>query len=89
MMKTLKVAVLLLSVALLSVGFAGCSGSEEETPAGEAAETAENTEAAPVQQASGVGIELGQTPPAFVGRDLCLAIRNILRGIAGRIPGAL
>ncbi len=73
MMKTLKVAALLVSVALLSVGFAGCGGSEEETPAGEAAEiteSTETTEAEPVQQASGVGIEPGQTPPAFVLSDL-------------------
>ncbi|MCK4679965.1 TlpA family protein disulfide reductase [bacterium] len=70
MMKTLKIAVLLLSVAVLSVGFAGCGGSEEEAPPGEAAATAEKTEAVPVQQASGVGIEPGQTPPAFVLADL-------------------
>ncbi len=70
MMKTLKVAVLLVSVAVLSVGFAGCGGSEEEAPAGEAAATAEKTEAVPVQQASGVGVEPGQTPPAFVLPDL-------------------
>ena len=70
MMKTLKVAALLVSVAVLSVGFAGCGGSEEEAPAGGAAATAEKTEAAPVQQASGVGTEPGQTPPAFVLPDL-------------------
>jgi thiol-disulfide isomerase/thioredoxin len=70
MARTLKVAVLLVSVAVLSVGFAGCGGSEEEAPAGEAAATAEKTEAAPVQQASGVGVEPGQTPPAFVLPDL-------------------
>lgn len=70
MMKTLKVAVLLVSAAVLSVGFAGCSGSEEETPTGEAAATAEQTEGAPVQPASGVGVEPGQIPPAFVLPDL-------------------
>jgi cytochrome c biogenesis protein CcmG/thiol:disulfide interchange protein DsbE len=71
MMKILKVAVLLVSAAVLSVGFAGCGGMEEvEKPSGEAAATAEPTEAAPVQQASGVGIEPGQTPPAFVLPDL-------------------
>ena len=70
MMKALKVAVLLVSVAVLSVGFAGCGGSEEEAPAGEAAATAEKTEAVPVRQASGAGIEPGQTPPAFVLPDL-------------------
>ncbi len=70
MMKTLKVVALLLSVAVLSVGFAGCGGSEEEAPPSEAAATPEKTEAVPVQQASGVGIEPGQTPPAFVLPDL-------------------
>ncbi len=70
MVKILKVATLLVSVAALSIGFAGCSGSEEETPTGEAAATAEQTESAPVQQASGVGVEPGQTPPAFVLPDL-------------------
>ena len=72
MMKILKVVALLLSVAVLSVGFAGCGGTEEgaEAPAGEAAVTAEGVEAAPVSQASGVGVEPGQTPPAFVLPDL-------------------
>ena len=73
MMKTLKVAVLLLSVALLSVGFAGCSGTEEEAPAGEVEASTEKTETARVQQASGVsgvGVEPGQTPPAFALPDL-------------------
>ncbi|MCK4512382.1 redoxin domain-containing protein [bacterium] len=70
MMKTLKLAVLLVSVAALSIGLAGCGGSGEEAPAGESAENAGRTEAAPVQQASGVGVEPGQTPPAFVLPDL-------------------
>ncbi len=51
MMKTLRAAILLVSVAVLSVGFAGCGGLEEETPAS-------------------VGVEPGQTPPAFVLPDL-------------------
>ncbi len=70
MMKILKVVVLLLSAAVLSVGFAGCGGTEEEAPAGEAAVTTEGVEAVPVPQASGVGVEPGQTPPAFVLPDL-------------------
>ena len=69
MTKTLKVAVLLASVAVLSVGFAGCGGSEEEAPSAATA-TDERAEAVRVQQASGVGIEPGQTPPAFVLPDL-------------------
>ncbi len=70
MMKILKVVVLLLLAAILSVGFAGCGGTEEEAPAGEAAVTTEGVEAVPVPQASGVGVEPGQTPPAFVLPDL-------------------
>ena len=78
MMKILKVVILLLSAAVLSVGFAGCGGMEEETSAGEAAVTTEGVEAAPVSQASGMGVEPGQTPPEFVlpdlsGNDLSLA----------------
>lgn len=70
MVKILKVAILVLSVAVLSVGFAGCGGTEDEPPAGEAEATTEKTEAAPVQQATGVGVEPGQTPPAFALPDL-------------------
>ena len=70
MMKIPKAAVLLLSVALLSVGFAGCGGTEEDVSAGEAAVTTEGVEAVPVPQGSGVGVEPGQTPPAFVLPDL-------------------
>jgi len=71
MMKTLKVAALLLSAVVLSVGFAGCGGGEEaEGPSGEAAATTEETVTMPAQQASGVGVEPGQTPPAFVLPDL-------------------
>ncbi|MCK4510361.1 TlpA family protein disulfide reductase [bacterium] len=70
MMKILKVVVLLLLAAALSVWFAGCGASEEEAPPSEAAATAGKTEAVPVPQASGVGVELGQTPPAFVLPDL-------------------
>ena len=71
MMKILKVAALLLSAVVLSVGFAGCGGGEEaEGPSGEAAATTEETVTMPAQQASGVGVEPGQTPPAFVLPDL-------------------
>jgi cytochrome c biogenesis protein CcmG/thiol:disulfide interchange protein DsbE len=70
MMKILKVVVLLLSAAVLSVGFAGCGGTEEEAPAGDSAVTTEGVEAAPVPQASSVGVEPGQTPPAFALPDL-------------------
>ncbi len=70
MMKILKAAILVVSIAVLSVGFAGCSGLEEGTPADEAVETPEQIEVEPVEQASGVGIEPGQTPPAFVLPDL-------------------
>ncbi len=71
MMKILKVAALLLSAVVLSVGFAGCGGGEEAAePSGEAAATTEETVTMPAQQASGVGVEPGQTPPAFVLPDL-------------------
>ena len=71
MMKILKVGALLLSAVVLSVGFAGCGGGEEaEGPSGEAAATTEETVTMPAQQASGVGVEPGQTPPAFVLPDL-------------------
>ncbi len=71
MIRTLKVAVFLLSVVALSVAFAGCSAKEEvEEPSAEAAATAEGTGTAPAQQAEGTGIEPGQTPPAFMLPDL-------------------
>lgn len=71
MMKILKVAAFLLSVVVVSVGFAGCGGGEKvEEPSGEAAATTEEAASMPAQQASGVGIEPGQTPPAFVLPDL-------------------
>jgi len=71
MMRILKGAVLLSSVVVLSVAFAGCSAREEaETPSGEAAATAEVTGTMPAAKAEGVGTEPGQTPPAFALPDL-------------------
>ncbi|MFH1689926.1 MAG: TlpA disulfide reductase family protein [Candidatus Eisenbacteria bacterium] len=71
MIRTLKVAALLSSVVVLSVAFAGCGAEEEvEEPSGGAEATTEETGTMPAQQASSVGIEPGQTPPAFVLPDL-------------------
>ena len=71
MTRILKVTAFLLSVVVLSIGFAGCGGGEEvEEPSGEAAATTEEAVTMPAQQASGVGVEPGQTPPAFVLPDL-------------------
>lgn len=75
MIRTLKAAALLLTVVALSVAFGGCGTSEqvEETTdeaAETAAETAVGTANMPAQSAEGVGIDPGQTPPAFVLPDL-------------------
>ncbi|TFG37071.1 MAG: TlpA family protein disulfide reductase [Candidatus Aminicenantes bacterium] len=71
MIRTLKVAVFLLSIVVLSVAFAGCgTKGDVEEPSGEAAATIEETGTAPARQAEGIGTEPGQTPPAFVLPDL-------------------
>ena len=73
MTRILKIAALILTLAALIAVFAGCGSSDEveetsvETtePAGTAA-----TANLPAQDATGVGIAPGQTPPEFVLPDL-------------------
>ena len=68
MTRILKVAAMLVSVVVLSVAFAGCSAKEEvEETSGD---TAAKTATMPAQDATGVGVEPGQTPPEFVLPDL-------------------
>ena len=69
MMRTLKIAALLLSVLVLSIGFTGCGGSDESATGETETETATEA-AATAQTATGVGIEPGQTPPTFTLPDL-------------------
>lgn len=69
MMRVLRLAGLVLLVALLTVSFTGCSGSEEETTSLESAESPQ-AESPAQDGAAVVGTAVGQAPPPFTLPDL-------------------
>jgi len=71
MTRILKITALVLTVAALSVAFAGCGASEEaEETSVEATKAVAETATMPAHTATGVGTDPGQTPPEFVLPDL-------------------